>query len=165
MVTSYDQPPLLPSHWWQGRSGRWYIHTIFPINALPELWACNYILARPKWDGTREPFYIGQTKDGETRLGVTRHEKFAPALRLGASELHAHFLANSRQERLDIETDLRHGHYTPLNEQSTPALVAGFGGLAALGNPFAGIGVLNHLPASPPSGDLNALVRALTSTL
>jgi hypothetical protein len=68
MVRSYDQPPLPPSfHWWQGRSGRRYIHTIFPINAVPDLWACNYILARPKWDGTREPFYFGQTKTA--RLG------------------------------------------------------------------------------------------------
>ena len=105
-------------HWWQGASGSWYIHTVCPIGAVPICNACNYIFARPRFDGTREPFYIGQSGDFAQRLD--RHEKLGAAIRLGATEVHVHFLARSRQERLDIETDLRRAHATPLNEQPTP---------------------------------------------
>lgn len=107
-------------HWWQGSSGSWYIHTIYPINSVLDFKACNYIFARPRFDGTREPFYIGQSGEFDQRLA--RHEKLGAAIRLGATEVHIHFLARSQQERLDIETDLRRGHVTPLNAQPTPAL-------------------------------------------
>jgi len=109
-----------PTYWWQGASGRWYIHTVYPIHAIPGFKACNYIFARPRFDGTREPFYIGQSGEFDERLD--RHEKLGPALWLGATEIHVHLLAQSRQERLNIETDLRHGHVTPLNEQPTSPL-------------------------------------------
>jgi hypothetical protein len=105
-----------PIHWWQGASGRWYVHTIYPIGAVPDFNACNYIFARPRSDGTREPFYIGHI--GEFDLRLDRHEKLGPALQVGATEIHIHLLAQSRQERVNIETDLRHAHATPLNGQS-----------------------------------------------
>ncbi len=113
-------PPEPQNWWWQGAAGAWYIHTVYPIRAVPDFKACNYIFAGPRFDGKRQPYYIGESGDFAER--IDRHEKFLPALRLGATEVHVHLLAASRQQRLNIETDLRRGHPTPLNEQS----VAGF---------------------------------------
>jgi hypothetical protein len=114
-----------PTHWWQGASGRWYVHTIYAIDAIPDfIRACNYIFACPghltHFDGTgnRVPLYIGESGEFDQRLD--RHEKLGPARRLGATEIHIHLLAQSRQERVNIETDLRHAHPTPLNGQPTP---------------------------------------------
>jgi hypothetical protein len=106
--------------------------------------ACNYIFARPRWDNTREPFYIGES--GDLGKELENHPKLDPARALGATEVHLHFLANSYWKRLDIETDLRRGHWTPLNYQPTPALPPVLG-LGASG-PF-GLGTdLNQLLAS-----------------
>jgi hypothetical protein len=151
-----------PMHKWRGISGRWYNFSIYPINAIPSwITECNYIFARPRFDqaNTREPFYIGETGNTDR---FKNHEKMAPALRLGASELHIHFLAKSRWERLDIETDLRHGHWTPLNEQSTSApknMLAALGGIFGHGEGIAGLGALSGfgtlaglgLAATPPT--------------
>ena len=107
------------THWWRGADGRWFLHTIYPINAVPDLGACNYIAACPLADGLRRPLYIGETGDGGERF--PRHEKLGPAIRLGATELHVYLGARSRRARLDIETALRNVHRTPLNDQPTAA--------------------------------------------
>src|SRR2546426_9911366 len=45
-----------PIHWWQGASGRWYIHTIYPIHAVPDfITACNYIFTVPSLTGRGNP--------------------------------------------------------------------------------------------------------------
>jgi hypothetical protein len=143
----YSTRPLELMHQWQGQSRKWYPFTIYAIDHIPSfIRACNYIFARPRFDGTREPFYIGESGDFNKELAS--HKKLEPARRLGATEVHVHFLANSLLERLDAETDLRHGHWTPLNEQRTP------GGLLGLGEPpgsaFGGLafGYSAPLPAS-----------------
>ncbi len=122
---------------------------------MPELEGCNYILARPRLDGRgfRDALYIGQTKNGDNRLSISRHEKFLPAQRLGATEVHVHLLTTFTQERLDIETDLRHEHPTPLNNQPTPAPATnalGLSGLGSLEAPLFG-GGLGMLSGSPPA--------------
>lgn len=159
----YFPPPEPPTHRWQGDSREWYYFTIYPIEAVPNfIRACNYIFARPKFDGTREPFYIGES--GHFCAELANHPKIEPARRLGATEVHIHFSARSRSQRLDIETDLRRGHWTPLNYQQTPALPfsQGIGGLAALG---IGSG-LAGFPAgpSPPPPPRNALLDLLRPT-
>jgi len=124
------QPPM---HRWQGASGQWYCFNIYPITAIPS-WIsdCNYIFARPRFDlaQSREPFYIGES--GNFGKELTSHPKLWPAQLLGATEVHMHFLAKSGSERLDIETDLRRGHWTPLNYEPTPAPLPASGGLGAL---------------------------------
>lgn len=75
----------------------------------------------------RQPYYIGETGDLGER--IDRHEKFLPALRLGATEVHVHLFALSRQQRLDIETDLRRAHPTLLNEQGIAGLSSPLGSL------------------------------------
>ncbi len=156
-MSGYFRPADPPMHRWQGASGRWYYFTVYPISAIPSWIAgCNYIFARPRFDqaNSREPLYIGEKGDTDR---FTNHEKLTPALRLGATELHVHLSAKSRGERLDIETDLRHAHRTPLNAQPTPAPVNTLG---ALGEIFGYGGGLAPYGFSSGGGLLGALCRA-----
>src|SRR5215510_5052080 len=89
-------------HWWQGASGIWYIHTVYPLSEWPRFVWQNYIVARRESDGLVSALYIGQTGDGEHRPPT--HEKLIPAIVLGATHVHVHLLAMSRQHRLDVET-------------------------------------------------------------
>jgi hypothetical protein len=86
----------------------------------------------PRFDlaQSREPFYIGESGDFNKEL--RSHSKLWPAQLLGATEVHIHLLAMSVSQRLDIETDLRRRHWTPLNYQPTPAPLPAIGGLGAL---------------------------------
>jgi hypothetical protein len=130
-VAPSPQPPM---HRWQGASGEWHYFDIYPITAIPSWIAeCNYIFARPRFDlaQSREPFYFGESGDFNKELA--NHPKLEPAKRLGATEVHIRFWAKSRSERLDVETDLRRAHWTPLNYQPTPAPAPGLGALAAFG--------------------------------
>jgi len=133
---------------WQGASGRWYEHSVFPLRVIPDwITACNYIFTAPRPDGKRNPLYIGETGEFDVRLG--RHEKLPHALMLGGTEVHVHFGAFSRQHRLDIEADLRRGQPTPLNRQ-------GSGGISA-SNGFGMLGAPNALGIVSNSNPLNAL--------
>ncbi|HEY3815377.1 MAG TPA: GIY-YIG nuclease family protein [Caulobacteraceae bacterium] len=107
---------------WQGRSGEWYPHSVCAV-AVPD-WhvSANYILVRRNPDGTCSALYIGETADLRRRWdehvesGLVRHARY-----LGLNELHVYLLAEGSKARLDRETDLRHGHPTPLNKQAVPA--------------------------------------------
>ncbi len=116
---------------WQGESGRWYYFYIYQLLAIPDLIGnCNYLFCRVRYDqsGVRQAIYIGE-KGNTDRFAS--HEKLWPAIRLGATELHVCFDAKSRSDRLDIESDLRNGHATPLNAQPSRAAQQ-TGGLSAL---------------------------------
>ncbi|MBR1130762.1 GIY-YIG nuclease family protein [Bradyrhizobium iriomotense] len=121
--------PQLPMWNWQGRSGAWYIHTIFPLTAQTFIEGANYIMVQRLTDGTRKAIYIGQSENLRTRL--PRHEKLMLAQLHGATELHIHLLATTDAERFRIETDIRNGHPAPLNEQSTPLYSGLLAALAA----------------------------------
>jgi len=147
-------------HGWQGASGCWYYFSIYPIAAIPSwIRECNYIFARPRYDiaQAREPFYIGEK--GDTGR-LERHEKLGPALRLGATELHIHLSAKSRWERLEIETDLRNAHPTPLNYQPSTAetyrsIIGGmtspfdFGAPSGLGALASALGIVSEPRPAP----------------
>jgi hypothetical protein len=154
MFTPYPSPPPTPVHRWQGASGKWYHFNIYPITAIPNwIIECNYFFARPRFDlaQSREPFYIGESGDFDKELA--NHPKLQPAKLLGATEVHICFLARSRPERLDIETDLRRGHWTPLNYQPTPASLPACGGLGSLAAAVGiggGIPGLGSWPPAPP---------------
>jgi hypothetical protein len=145
-------PPTPPIVQWQGASGRWYAHSVFSLYSIPDwIEACNYIFSAPRPDGLRSPLYVGESGEFDVRLG--QHEKLPDVLRLGGTELHVHLGAATRQQRLDIETDLRRGQPAPLNRQGLGGIRAdgGFGGgiLGALGadsSPANALGLAGYNP-------------------
>jgi hypothetical protein len=84
------------------------------------------------WRFRKEALYIGECRKTATRF--RNHEKFGSASRLGANELHI-FYGGRKDDRLEVETDLRRAHETPLNEQPTPARQFGLGVLGSFGAP------------------------------
>jgi hypothetical protein len=145
-----------PSSWsWQGGNTlNWYLHWIYPFSTELEFRYANYIFVERQSDGTRVPLYIGET--GDTGIRFRTHEKFAVARLYGANEIHIHY-GGARRDRLDVETDLRAGHYAALNAQNSPAkrsvdaLIAALmgppsspyslpaGGVAGFGNVFGSL--------------------------
>lgn len=92
-------------HYWRGRSGRRYLHTVFPLIECPEIPKANFILVRRAPDGTRRALAVGQTTEDAMSLNLAhlRHQ----GARLGANEIHIHLLAETAAERDLVEQDLR----------------------------------------------------------
>jgi hypothetical protein len=44
-------------------------------------------------------------------------DKLSSAIFMGGNEIHLHFLAETKEQRFEIESDLRNAHPTPLNKQ------------------------------------------------
>jgi predicted GIY-YIG superfamily endonuclease len=116
-------------HYWQGASGQWVITTIYPLLSSHFDQASVYVMVRRDANGRAHPLYIGQTSDTARRMEEHFHDKVMQAIWLGGTELHLHFLAKSEAERFSIETDLRHGHNAPLNQQNGTAALRGIFGL------------------------------------
>jgi hypothetical protein len=156
-------PPQSPLHGWRDASGRLHWFSIYPLGNTPSwIGQCVYFFARPRHDPAqfRDPLYIGEKGDTDR---FENHEKLRPALALGGTELHVHFTSGSRWERLDIETDLRNTHWTPLNDQPTRAEpVNGLAALAGFGMPSSG-GILGALGYQPPSPARTAGIGALAA--
>ena len=115
--------------WWPGRSGCRWITTVHPLFHNFSAQPAVYLMVRRDTDGSRYPLYIGQTENLRRRMMEHTKDKLMRAYRLGANELHAHYIAEREGDRITIETDLRNAHATPINEQATSAL----GGLFGLG--------------------------------
>lgn len=162
MFNPWSPPPQWPLHWWQGTSGQLHCFSVYPRSDVPSwLGCCNYIFVRRRYGlaDSHQPVYIGQTS------GIDRfrsHEKLGPALRIGATELHVSFAAQSQQERMAIETNLHNAYQTPLNIQPSraPTPVNALGGVGPLGMPPARGGIPAPAPAPHPR---NGLTDALES--
>ena len=90
--------------YWRGRSGRRYLHTIYPIDALPEFADAIVILARRDGRGRRRALSILTL--GATPGSISRAQVLANAHNCGASEAHVHLLAGSPDEQQSILLDL-----------------------------------------------------------
>ena len=157
-------------HHWRGESGQWYTFGIFGLHENFDFDGIVYLFGRARTDGLYDPLYCGQSSQGDVRL--SRHEKMAPARRLGATQVHVHFVEN-RAERFRIETDIRRAHKPQLNEQSMPALTladlarlpgsgSGFGSLAPQPSLSNSLLALALAPSPPPSSNaLRDLIDAL----
>ncbi|KAB1086467.1 hypothetical protein F4V91_08515 [Neorhizobium galegae] len=130
LLLAPPQQATAKHHEWQGRSGRFWITTVYPLFADFEPISSVYVMVKRNPNGTCSPIYIGQTDNLRRRMIEHTQEKLIAAYRLGANELHAHFLAQTDSERFAVETDLRNGHSTPINDQ--PSAAGGLFGLGAL---------------------------------
>jgi hypothetical protein len=138
---------------WQGKSGAWYAHFVYPFRRDLVLRQINYTAVRRDPDGRRYALYTGETEYTPTRFPT--HEKFSRAIALGANEFHIHF-GGDKHSRLRIETDLRHAHRPPLNEQDVPA-TRPFGSLSPSIHGLArALGAFG--PFDPPQNSLTALL-------
>lgn len=133
-----------------------------PFSALPASeWnalggSAVYMFCRRERNGSITILYIGECENLSDRIGP-RHEKWAPAVRLGMTEVHVHLLAHTRQERLAVETRLRRQYPTPLNEQSPAMQGLGLlGAIAPLAPAPAGY-ALRPFSSEPPVNALLAL--------
>ena len=93
-----------PFHYWRGASGKRYLHTVFPLVDCPLIPKVNYILVHCGADGTRRPLAIGQTVSAADSLNLAHLRR--TAARLGANEIHIHFLAETAVARAAAEADL-----------------------------------------------------------
>ncbi len=118
------QPPQQRGHNWQGANGKWFMHLVYGIDAIPPLGSANYIFVRRNPDGTKTALYAGMTTDLETRL--QNHHKWNAALRLGMNEVHIHYCGSGIIGLSYVESQMIDGHTPILNEKRG---IRGLGGL------------------------------------
>jgi hypothetical protein len=101
---------------WTGFSGWPYDYEVHPLNTALSSVPGNYVLCRLSQDGYWHPLYVGEAEDLGNRCCV-RHEKWAAAIRLGATHIHAKVTWGGKSVRCAEETDLRKAWKPPLNDQ------------------------------------------------
>ena len=104
--------------WWKTYYGQSVIFTVVPTSFAPGDWPCIYMFARYLHTNVWDVLYVGQTSDAADRFAA--HEKWKEATREGMTHIHVHFLANTKSDRLQLETQLRHTFDPPLNKQPVP---------------------------------------------
>jgi hypothetical protein len=109
------EPETQQFQFWGGASGQQYVHSVFSLIGCPEVPASNYILARRHADGQLTVLRIGRVEHDAHSLNLAeiRHR----GAKLGANEVHVHFLAGSQRQRCFTESDLRAAHFTELEAQ------------------------------------------------
>jgi len=102
---------------WPGQSGRTYrYHTLARVTADGILSvAGNYAFVKQLANGNYLPLYFGQAEDLQSRLPC--HERWAEAVRLGATEVQAHSTQGGELVRCAEERDLIQRWDPPLNTQ------------------------------------------------
>ena len=98
-------------HFWQGASGKRYIHTVYSLFNCPELPKTNYILVDRNQAGVCTPLSIGETTSDATSLNLAYLRQNAAKHR--ANEIHIHVLADHKNERNLVRLDLLAGQKTP----------------------------------------------------
>lgn len=93
---------------WKGSSGRRYVHSAFSLVGCPEVPSAVYVLLGCDAGGQRSVLRIARVEHEAPSLNLAeiRHR----GARLGASEVHVHFLARCESQRRQIERDLRAAH-------------------------------------------------------
>lgn len=99
-----DLPPGSHFEFWNGHSGRCYVHTVYGLLDCPELPAANYVLVRRDGGGGRSILFAGRTihNSGSLNLAEVRHR----GAQLGADEVHVHLLAGTDAERRLVAGDI-----------------------------------------------------------
>ncbi len=91
-------------HYWQGASGKRYIHSVYSLFNCPEVPKVNYVLVRREGNGTCTALAIGETKESACSLNLAflRHN----AAKLHANEIHIHVMPQTKYERDMVRLDL-----------------------------------------------------------
>jgi hypothetical protein len=98
---------------WPGASGRWYAHTVFPWDRLPDVENANFILVAARGQDAGAALFIGAS-EALTRELPLRPEWSAAQMQ-GLTHVHVHLLAADARERETIRADLLACVETPLN--------------------------------------------------
>ena len=98
---------------WPGASGRWYAHTVFPWDLLPDVENANFILVAARGKDAGFPLFIGAS-EALTRELPLRPEWSAAQMQ-GLTHVHVHLLAADAREREAIRSDIAACVETPLN--------------------------------------------------
>ena len=102
---------------WPGKSGNSYRYWFTASMKAGDLLAAggNYMFVKQLPNGNWVPVYIGECENFKTRL--PNHERWAEAVRLGATHLMTHTTPTGEQARLVEERDLIEYWNPPLNTQ------------------------------------------------
>jgi hypothetical protein len=119
-TASGEENPAQPFQFWCGASGQQYVHSVFGLIECPELPRANYILVRRETSGRRTILRVGHSghEAASLNLAEIRHR----GAKLGANEVHVHFLARSDHERRAVERDLRAGLFSELGAERSVSL-------------------------------------------
>jgi len=103
---------------WPGASGRWYAHTVFPWDVLPDVENANFILVAAR-GMTALPLFIGVSEALPRELPL--RPEWSAAQMHGLTHVHVHLLAADARERETIRSDIAACVETPFNGQARPA--------------------------------------------
>lgn len=101
-----EQPAELAESlmFWEGASGRQYVHSVYDLRKCPELPPVSYVFVHRSHEGICRAIKAGQadspahTQNRRLILAAGRH--------LGANEVHIHYLGGTRSERAIIAFDI-----------------------------------------------------------
>lgn len=104
--------------YWYGASQTPHVFQLFPVGTQFPPVPAVYVCARQQPDGAWAALYVGETDSIQRRLNadVLAHDGYRRALTLGATHIGVKVVGTA-DERLRIETDLRHGQRPPANAQ------------------------------------------------
>jgi hypothetical protein len=105
---------------WCGASGQQYVHSVFGLITCPELPRANYVLVRREASGRHTILHVGRTEHDAASLNLAeiRHR----GAKLGANEVHVHFLAADQRARRNVERDLRAALFSELAAERSASL-------------------------------------------
>ena len=93
---------------WTGASNTNYVHSIYPVDACPALPPVNYVLtSRDTETGCWRVLAIGRTSAASRTANRVALRELAD--RLGATDVHVHYLGTSNRERAVIAFDIEAG--------------------------------------------------------
>jgi hypothetical protein len=104
---------------WRGASGERYVHHVYNLRDCPQLPPSNYIFVARDGQGVRKILKVARAihLSGSLNLADVRHL----GAKLGASEVHVHFLGQTEAQRRIIDMDLHSGLFADRTEQSLSA--------------------------------------------
>lgn len=105
---------------WPGTFGRQYTFETYPIGTAFNKVGGVYIFCKPATNGKWNAVYVGETGDFNERLNTAlqRHQAWSTCRLHGATHISVMIVRGTLQQRLNIETELRHSLRPPVNRQS-----------------------------------------------